>query len=100
MFSVTTTRFIASLAMTLLLWLTCSTSAVADEPVNPDDCNDPWECIFSPIIGGTITGPLTLCPGKTGSWSISDTVTLGRKERCEKTRYPGVVNASGDAGKN
>jgi hypothetical protein len=99
-FSVTTTRFIASLAMTLLLWLASSTGAVADDyPVNPGDCQDSWVCIFSPTIGGTITGPYSLCPGKTGSWSISDTVTPGRKERCEMPKYPGVLNANGDKGK-
>jgi hypothetical protein len=86
--------------MTLLLWLASSTGAVADDyPVNPGDCQDSWVCIFSPTIGGTITGPYSLCPGKTGSWSISDTVTPGRKERCEMPKYPGVLNANGDKGK-
>ena len=95
MFSVTTTRFIASLAMTLLLWLTCSTGAVAADPVNPDPCTDLWDCIYPPILGGTTAGSAMICQNKTGTWSISDLVTPGYKERCGKKKHPGIRSASG-----
>jgi hypothetical protein len=85
MFSTTMTRFIASLAMTLVMWLTCSTGAVAADGTNPGPCLLPYECIKSPVLSGVISGPTVVCIGVPATWTLNESFTPGLKQRCEET---------------
>lgn len=79
------TRFIASLTMTLVMWLTCCTGAVAAEGTNPPPCLLPFDCIKSPVLSGVISGPTVICVGVPGTWTLNESFTPGLKQKCEET---------------
>ena len=61
---------------------------------NPPPCTDPWVCDYSPVIGGTISGPASPCHGESVTYTIAETKTAGQRSHCKITEAVNVTSIS------